>query len=251
MVLDTGATRHVLADWAAREAGVATQASKVDLADHTGKRLPVLEADASALRISGWGQLARSPSLLVGSLPDALRRLGIAGIVAPQLLGGDGAVVLDMPKGEMIAMSRDAARDAYATAGKELARAGALRTCVTTGGGTLFVARAQVGGQPAELQLDTGAADSDLKEGSPPARRLAGRAVSGEKIHTAAGTFVARKLAGVRVVVGEVAVDTDVMLAPAEPRPTCPRDGFLGMDVLHDTVVVLAAEKSFVRWMPR
>src|SRR5262245_1229468 len=118
MVLDTGATRHVLADWVVREARVVTRASSVETADHTGKRIEVLEADPSALAIDGWAELPAAPALLVSSLPPQLRSLGVVGILSPQLLAAEGsAVVLDLPRREMAAMQTDRAIATYASAG--------------------------------------------------------------------------------------------------------------------------------------
>ncbi|MEJ7734005.1 MAG: hypothetical protein WKG00_33020 [Polyangiaceae bacterium] len=72
--------------------------------DRTGRPMSVLETDSAALRLIGWGALpARSP-LLVGALPEPLRRLGIAGVVAPGLCGAANALVLDMPRAHVRAL---------------------------------------------------------------------------------------------------------------------------------------------------
>jgi predicted aspartyl protease len=250
MIVDTGATRHVVADWLVREAGLPTRASNSAVSDHTGKALAVLETDSAAMRLAGWGALPAASPLLVGALPEPLRRLGIAGVVAPGLCGASGALVLDMPGRAMIDTSFEKASTRWGRAGKALSGPENMRGCLTPAGGALYVVEAEVGGVRADLEIDTGAADSDLKDASAAGRALLPRAVAGEKTWTASGSFTSRILPSTAIRAGEVEVRTNVVIAPDHSGAGCRRDGFLGMDVLGHSVIVLAGERTFVRWMP-
>jgi predicted aspartyl protease len=249
MILDTGATRHVVADWLVREAGLPTRASNSAVSDHTGKAMSVLETDSAALRLAGWGAVPASSALLVGALPEPLRRLGIAGVVAPALCGAADALVLDMPARAMIETSLEKATARWGRAGKALSGPDSMRGCLTPAGGALYVVEAEVGGVRADLEIDTGAADSDLKDTSAAGRALSPRAVAGEQTWTAGGSFTSRILRATTIRAGEVEMRTDVVIAP-DGGAGCRRDGFLGMDVLGKSVIVLAGERTFVRWMP-
>ena len=233
MVLDTGATRTVLGGWVVREAAVATRRSETLVADHTGRRVPVVEAIDPKLVIRGWGPTAveSGTGVLVAELPDVLERLGIGGLISPQRLPAGGeAVVVNLAGRELIAMEREEASRRYGGRGRALAARGAVHVCAASGSeAPLFVVDAGVGGQPALLELNTGAADSDLKDTSAAGKALATRALAGERTVTASGSFLSRTLGTLRLTAGEVDTAAEVLLVQDTPRPTCQRDGFLGM----------------------
>ena len=250
MVLDTGATRTVVADWLAREASVSTRLSETLVADHTGRRMPVLEAVDPRLVMGQWGPALEGggPGVLVAQLPDALRNLGIGGLLPPQLLGRPGeAIVVDLAERRLHAMSGAEAAQRFGARGRALAAPGAVRACGSAPDAPLFAVDATVADRPARLELNTGAADTDLKDTSSPGQALAGRATRGERTVTASGSFVSRTLGAVKLTIGEVETTSEILLVPDSGRPTCPRDGFLGMSALRACVLVLDGARSFVR----
>jgi Aspartyl protease len=69
MLLDTGSTTHVIAEWLARELRLEVKESHVDeTTDHEGRRVPVYRTDNVQVSIEGWGSLFQS-AFLVSALP--------------------------------------------------------------------------------------------------------------------------------------------------------------------------------------
>jgi hypothetical protein len=249
VVIDTGATRTVIADWLALQASIDIRRSETRVADHTGQPVAVVEAVDPRLVISGWGPVTGGPAVLVAQFPDVLQRLGIGGLLAPQLLARSGeAIVIDLPRRELAAIPSAGALGRYGSRGVALVAPGAASLCQASGQeAPLFVVPATVAGRSALLELNTGAADSDIEDGSEPGRALASGARAGERTFTASGSFGSRTLGPVALVVGAFQTTSEVLLVPDNGTSSCRRDGFLGMSALRDCVLVLDGPKTFVR----
>ena len=248
MLVDTGATSHVIAGWLARRAHLDVQNFGDVGTDHAGHAIVTSRAARPRLAFDGWGLLPDSP-ILVTEVPEAVARLGIGAFISPQELGGAGAVVLDLVHGEMRTESSDNAAAAVGNVGANLFVA--PHTCSDEGSPITrlaYVASATIEGTHVALLLDTGAHHTDLLASTAAGKRFLGRSVpSHAQVYAASGKIVTRTLHAVRLKVGEYAVVTDVDLIPGEPDAACPRDGVVAMDVLRSCVVVLDHASAYGR----
>lgn len=250
LIVDTGASHHVLARWLADELALPLSTAGDVAVDHAGRPLAVSRLEDASLALSGWGRVEVS-ALLVVRMPDVLQRIGIGGIVAPQELAGPGrAVVLDLREGRMTEAPRDeAARTLRARFGEaaivELARCGGPNQ------GSELTARASVEGIDVTLKIDSGASQSSLFAVSPAGKRLSRRATGDRSAYAASGRHTVPVLSGARLRMAGFDAAADIDLLPGERRATCPSDGFAGMDVLRTCVLVLAEDGGVAACAPR
>ncbi|WP_437984232.1 retropepsin-like aspartic protease [Sorangium sp. So ce117] len=250
MIVDTGASHHVLARWLADELALPLSTAGDVAVDHAGRPLAVSRLEDASLALSGWGRVEVS-ALLVVRMPDVLQRIGIGGVVAPQELAGPGrAVVLDLREGRMTEAPRDeAARALRARFGEaaivELARCGGPNQ------GSELTARASVEGIDVTLKIDSGASQSSLFAVSPAGKRLSRRATGNRSAYAASGRHTVPVLSGARLRMAGFDAAAEFDLLPGERRATCPSDGFAGMDVLRACVLVLAEDGGLAACAPR
>nr|WP_231864664.1 retropepsin-like aspartic protease [Sorangium cellulosum] len=250
LIVDTGASHHVLARWLADELALPLSTAGDVAVDNTGRPLAVSRLENASLALSGWGRVEVS-ALLVVRMPDVLQRIGIGGIVAPQELAGPGrAVVLDLREGRMTEAPRDeAARALRARFGEaaivELARCGGPNQ------GSELTARASVEGIDVTLKIDSGASQSSLFAVSPAGKRLSRRATGARSAYAASGRHTVPVLSGARLRMAGFDAAAELDLLPGERRATCPSDGFAGMDVLRTCVLVLAEDGGVAACAPR
>ncbi|MDC0680667.1 retropepsin-like aspartic protease [Sorangium atrum] len=250
LIVDTGASHHVLARWLADELALPLSTAGDVAVDHAGRPLAVSRLENASLALSGWGRVEVS-ALLVVRMPDVLQRIGIGGILAPQELAGPGrAVVLDLREGRMTEAPRDeAARTLRARFGEaaivELARCGGPNQ------GSGLTARASVEGIDVTLKIDSGASQSSLFAVSPAGKRLSRRATGDRSAYAASGRHTVPVLSGARLRMAGFDAAADIDLLPGERQATCPSDGFAGMDVLRTCVLVLAEDGGVAACAPR
>lgn len=250
MIVDTGASHHVIADWVAKEISLPVSTSGDRAVDHAGRVRTVARAENAKLSISGWGALDL-PFVLVLSMPGALKPLGIGGVLAPHLLAEPGrATLLDLRGGVMIEEPEDEALKHETESGGAKAFPSA-RVCGGATEGVLLVVQAAAFGEPAWLKLDTGATSSSLYEKSAAGKRALAKVSGGRKDYGAAGSFTSRSVPEAKLNVGEFEASVDLAIEAGEPSPGCPTDGFLGMDVLRSCVIVLRGDKTSARCVPR
>ncbi|WP_437508930.1 retropepsin-like aspartic protease [Sorangium sp. So ce1099] len=250
LIVDTGASHHVLARWLADELALPLSTAGDVAVDHAGRPLAVSRLENAVLALSGWGRV-EVPTLLVVPMPDVLQRIGIGGVVSPQELARPGhAVVLDLREGRMTEAPRDeAARALRARFGEaavvELARCGGPNQ------GSELTARASVEGIPVALKIDSGASQSSLFAVSPAGKRLSRRATGDRSAYAASGRHTVPVLSGARLRMAGFDAAADIDLLPGDRRATCPSDGFAGMDVLRTCVLVLAEDGGVAACAPR
>jgi len=246
MIVDTGASHHVVADWVAKEVALPVSTSGDRAVDHAGRVRTVSRAENVKLSISGWGAMD-VPLVLVLSLPGGLRHLGIGGVLAPHLLAEPGhATLLDLRGGAMVdeAEAEAAKHEVESGGAKAISSA---RVCGGATEGVVLVVQAAAFGEPAWLKLDSGATASSLFEGSAAGKRALAQAAGARKDYGASGSFTSRAVPGARVMVGEFEAAVDLAVEAGAPAPSCPSDGFLGMDVLRSCVLVLRGDRTSAR----
>ncbi|WP_437623669.1 retropepsin-like aspartic protease [Sorangium sp. So ce1151] len=250
LLVDTGASHHVLARWLADELALPLSTAGDVAVDHAGRPLAVSRLENAMLALSGWGRV-EVPTLLVVPMPDVLQRIGIGGVVAPQELARPGrAVVLDLREGRMTEAPRDAAARALRARFGEAAVV-ELGRCGGPNQGSELTARASVEGIPVTLKIDSGASQSSLFAVSPAGKRLSRRATSDRSAYAASGRHTVPVLSGARLRMAGFDAAADIDLLPGERRAACPSDGFAGMDVLRTCVLVLAEDGGVAACAPR
>ena len=243
LLVDTGATHHVVAAWLAAEiAAPVTTAGDVGV-DHAGKRVQVSRLEGTGLSLSGWGPVD-APGLLVIPVPDALRRAGIGGVLSPQSLAAGGrAIVLDLRAGAMTEAPLDEAlRRLAAVQGAALPVE--LGACAEPRSGRELTAPATIDGIPVTLKVDTGATQSSLFVATAVRKRLAAGASKTRSAYAASGKHAVAVREGATLALGSFTTSIDIDIIPSAPRQGCPTDGFVGMDVLRGCVLVLAEGRS-------
>jgi hypothetical protein len=246
MIVDTGASHHVVADWLAKETALPVSIAGDRAVDHAGRAQSVGRAEKVKLSISGWDTI-NVPTILVLSMPPQLRHLGIGGVLAPHLLASPGhATLLDLRGGSMVEEAEEEALRHESESGGARAISGA-RVCGGATEGAVLVVQAAAFGEPAWLKLDSGATNSSLFEGSAAGKRALAKVNGARKEYGASGAFTSRSVPGARVMVGEFEAAVELGLEAGAPTAGCPSDGFLGMDVLRSCVVVLRGDQTSAR----
>jgi hypothetical protein len=251
MLVDTGANSHVIASWVARKAGLPMRRLGEVGIDHAGHPVTEYSVERPRFVIDDWGPIA-APAMLVTDVAEPFARIGIGAFVSPQWLADeDGAVVLDLPAGEMrIARWDEASRALDLHAGLEIAASGA-RLCEDSASaikGLAFVVPAMIDGHAVDLLLDTGAHRTDLLSTSKAGRALAGRAKpSREQMYAISGLVRTSIVRGAQVRIGDWSMTTDIDLVPGAADPMCPHDGVVAMDALESCTLLLAHKKIRAR----
>jgi predicted aspartyl protease len=243
MLVDTGASSHVIASWVARKLQMPLRALGDVGRDHAGHSVSAYAVDHPNISIDGWGPLADA-SLLVADVPEAIAGMGIGAFVSPQWLAGDAeGIVLDFGAREMrSALWDDAVRELGHRGGLAIAPDGG-RLCENRGSlvkGLSFVLPASVDGRNVNLLLDTGAQRTDLLTTSPAGELLVRRSSpSPEQMYAASGLVRTRLVHAAQVKLGHWTITTDIDLVPGVADMTCPRDGVVSMDALASCTLLI------------
>lgn len=237
LLVDTGAFDHLLEGWFARELQDAEASGRsAAVTDHANRRVTMDQWGAMSFAVDGWSPLGPIRPLVTPDLVAGPRALGIGGILSPQRLATGGAVVLDFPAREMVAM------DAVAAGERLAAHRSSLGTALPCG--STYVIAATVEGKDARLLVDTGASGTDLRASSPAGQALAGRSAVSRDIYAIGGAVGTRMLGDARVTMGQLSTRLDVPLVEDRARASrCPSDGVVGMDVLAECVLVIEASE--------
>ena len=243
MLVDTGANAHVIAGWMARKLGLSMKKLGDMGTDHVGKTIAAYRIDKPDMVLDEWGPLEAGP-VLATEVPEFIEKLGIGAFISPQRLVEDGdAVVFDLKKKELRAVWWDEALYSLSAKGVPLVLGDGGRACQELDGpikGLSFVVPATVEGFRTSLLVDTGAQHSDVFVGSNAGQNLAERSVANkEPMYTAAGKISARRINGAIVTAGSFTMKSDVDLIAGAADESCPRDGVLAMDVLHNCTLLL------------
>jgi len=246
LIVDTGATHHVVAGWLAREIAVGESHPAGTATDHAGDTVAVSRLEGVPLSISGYGHVDTSP-LLVLEVPDALRRRGIGGVISPQALVRPGhAVLLDFGARTLSELpAAEAARKVEARGPSS----STVRRCGNLGAGVLVVA-ATIEGTEASLELDTGSTTSSLSAGMELGQRL-GKLRQGTSTQvTASGVHEVPTVPGAHVALGSFASEVDLDLLPRAPPVRC-AEGYAGMDLLRTCALLITGEQEHLWCAPR
>ena len=240
LMVDTGATHHVIGSWVAAQLGKTTTTGTAGL-DHAGKSLSLSQMVGAEIVVSGWGALGVN-TVLVATLPPVLQAQGVGGVLSPLAMRSEGrAVVLDMRRGTLSEMgSEDALKGLESQPGEGFS--GEVLDCGN--GGSLAFVKATIGGVAVEAQLDTGATNTTVRAAADVGVKLKPLAKGKNSAYAASGIFTVPSVETASVQVGGVTVETSVDLVSRDPRTPCTNDAHIGMDVLRRCTIVMA-EKTF------
>ena len=242
MLLDTGATTHVLDSSFVREAHLATHASPNDVAlDHEGKQIALTRAEGFAVTMEGWGNLGIA-SILVSDLPPVLAENGVAGILSPQLLVEAPDVAIVDLKNRSIEVADVATALKRLATGCSLTAEQPAQACVHKDG-PLFMVGGSVKDTANAWALDTGAIHTDVNASSPASGRVVAASEPGTEAAIVLGgeTIVPRVAKGLSIVAGECTFRTDVDAIKGAGSRYCSYGGVLGIDVLRNCTLAMNA----------
>lgn len=248
MVVDTGSTHHVLADWLVRKLALTSRPSVSTGQGHMGDQVQVRNVDLKELDIEGWGAVP-TPALISIQLPSVYEKLGVGGVLSPQLLGEAGAAVqISFPQGEMrlVPAASPAEPRTQSYFGTRV-NTDVCAAAPQSGQATQYLVPLTVDGRSVRLLLDTGAPETDLREADSVVRDIArGRSVTRETRTpmTSSAKVQVGELKGVVLSVGTLRQVLDLALIPGISPPDCPSQGHLGLSVLRECSLLLQ-EASF------
>ncbi len=226
-VLDSGASRPVLAQWYLAARGIHTSSSYEMGFDHAGRPLRVRMATGVQAVVQPLGRV-RETTWAVVDVPEVFRRQNIAGFLSPQTWAdARSAVVIDF-------RTQSLKTTAVENAPSRSHRGEWASAC---GGG--YVADTRVGQKSARLLVDTGSARTDLLGSVDyPTTTYA--------LQVAGGEVTAAFLGTTEVTVGGTSLTASPLVIRGQADHACPRDGALGMDVLRSCVVTFYREGARV-----
>jgi predicted aspartyl protease len=250
MIVDTGATDHVLARWVARAQAVHSVPS-APFTGGAGGAVPAERATDLAMRVEGFAKTIDSP-VFVLDLPPVFEQLGIGGILSPQRLAAAGqAVSIDFEEGALTVGPSEALRAWLGRQGTPLPL-GSNSECWDRSRpdvGWKYVLPILIEGHPTRLVLDTGASTTGLNRTSQAGRAVANRAQhDGGVSYTIEGGAPVTTARAVAFSAGQVRGHLEVDLTDSIAPPQCPtREGNLGMDFLRQCAMVLDGAEAMVR----
>jgi hypothetical protein len=239
MLLDTGASAHLLGGWFARGQKLPLAPSPRDVAvDHDGNPVVLQRTQDTEVVIEGWPPLP-DRDWLVTELPTVFEERDVAGILSPQLLVGHGlSIVLDLRHGEL---RREPAgeerRDGDALPGGCSLAQAPVRRCTgqgpDNGSGPVYAIEADVEGRASVLVVDTGSTSSDLLSGSDASAALEARVTDvGRGAFTLSESAASKTVTGVHLRIGECSWSARMDLVRGTSAESCAHDGNIGMDLL-------------------
>ena len=234
MLVDSGASAHVITQDVAHRLEVASKASGVSFLDAAGRRQSARTTDASQIAIEGWGKLSSGPLYVVPGDGGHMSTIsGIAGLLSPQTLDPSHTIVFDLSREEIHTVDGDQAADPFMFGPQDL---GVTKAC-----GNIYFLSAIIEGEPVRMLVDTGA-DSTLVYGRTAAghRLRMKRTEHGGEIHAVSGPVAADLLASVRMRVGGLLQTRDMTIIEA-PGDGCGGEGILGLDVLRNCTLVFGS----------
>jgi len=240
LIVDTGAQVSVIDAKLAAEANLALLRGAGEARDPSGNGVPMMKTDTPVIAVDGLGPLPNRMTAIV-ELPEPFRRIGIGGILSPQMLAGEHQVVLDLPRHEL-------RLDDPAAASKVSERVfdvGAIQVCRYADGGfgaASLIAEASIDGVPVRIELDTGASNTFVVADSAVGRKLAER-TDGErkKSLTAAGEVETARFESVAAKLGEFDITGPLMMMPGKRAGACGYEGRIGIDRLRTCTLVIGA----------
>jgi hypothetical protein len=230
LIVDTGASDHVLTKACADAAHVAVSAAPVDGRDHAGETFSAARLAPFDVAVAGHAVHIDDGYVIDG--PPPFQPLGIGGFLSPQKLFADGFVVLDFPASRLVVVDTAASATAWLaanrgppTAIKAAYASGKPFVSVTVGDATVL-AEVDTGGSTTEIATTTTARAGETA--------CTGIGVSGKCVE--GGTSSSQ----VAVVFAQRTFTLPVTIVESiDHAPDLDEGALLGMDVLRSCAIAL------------
>lgn len=249
IVIDTGAAIHTFAAWFVDKADLVPDTSLSDTVsgrDAAGERLPlrfVHGVDATLDGRTPW----RIATTAVADFPPDFERARVAGLLSPQLLAGDGEmVVFDLRVPELRVEPEERVLSAV-----QANRGAALEPCGTAQApvpNLLFAAPVTIADRTVRMLVDSGAEHTQLATDATAAVGLPRDAVH-EQVGVGGVREQVAVAAAIQVSVGGTTQTLDVAIGGS--RSACGGEGLLGIDYLRQCRLSMSASRGSVECGPR
>lgn len=234
-IVDTGATRNVLADWYTKAANLSTSAMKDSKVN--GSVVPRMVHHVHG-RWSG-GQRFTLTGTMVVPFPPYFESHHIGGLISPHFLAPAGtAAVLDLKVPSLRFEPFERARSALQKANASEVLPPAAPACHSELADPMYLVPVSAAGVTDLMMLDTGATKTILSEDSNIARAVGTSSEPGPRTQGLAGDIGAQHMVrDVQLLRG----GRVVALIPSVAKPSwpCKAQGLLGMDALRSCVMIL------------
>jgi hypothetical protein len=240
LILDTGASDHLLTLDVCEAANLATEPSEPGT-DSTGSAVPSWQARDVTITI-GAMKLGVDEIIAIET-PAPFRRAGFGGTLSPQRLRPDTYAILDLTEGGAVTLLRVDDLDAWLANSYPGRRA--LQLPAVESEGTVLVEAAIDAFPPVVTMLDTGAKMTYAAQAAVPGlaeggvRRSTGHGVGGTESFGVDVPGRVLRVGGLELPVDLVVAEHDLGI------PGC----VVGMDVLRGTVLAVGPPGSPVRWL--
>lgn len=237
LLLDTGASQHVVVTDTAHALGVRTEPFEGAAEDGHGAAVAIRRAESGALTLPGYA----APVLFAIDAPPLARR-ALAGVLSPQLLvDGDRVVVLDLRRGRI-------ARPPLSRLPGWARRTDARRCAAgrTPAEGWRYVIEVGVGGGRLPMLLDTGSTGTVIEAEAATSAGLDAGGAAVVSASAASRVRLRRSRTDLSFAGTNVTVDAGVG-ERGTPGRQCGARGVLGYDALRRCVLVLRRDGAAVR----
>lgn len=245
LVVDTGANGHLIVAGLAWYLGLRLPEGSTTVQGAHGEQIGVGSVADVPYAVPRWPAVGAT-SFLIADMPVRSRLMGF---LSPQLLVGDGAAVIDLPRGTMEPVPRSALDVAAARPGATRARP----VCARASGVAIFDIDVDVEGHRVPMTLDTGSGTTTVFGQTDVGRALMPRA-SGPAEASAAldGVEKTSTVPDAKLTVAGIDARIAVSVIDRPPathcsgRPDIPRDsiGALGIDFLRRCVITIASNDA-------
>ena len=237
LLVDSGASAHVITGDVARKLELASQASSTQFFDAGGRRQGARRTDAAQVTIDRWGRLPSGPLFIVpGDEANGAATTGISGLLSPQSLDPKHTIVVDLQREEMRTVDDEMAADPFVFGAHDL---GDTKPC-----GNLYYITALIESEPVRVLVDTGADSTIIYGRTAAGHRLRLRRMQmNDKVHGVAGAIEADVLQDVRFRLGGLNQTRNITIIEA-PGDGCGGEGILGLDVLRNCALIFGSGPS-------
>jgi predicted aspartyl protease len=235
LLVDSGASAHVITGDVARKLELASQATSNQFFDAGGRKQAARRTDAAQVTIDRWGRLPSGPLFIVpGDEANGAATTGISGLLSPQSLDPRHTIVLDLQREELRTVDDEMAADPFVFGAHDL---GDTRPC-----GNLYYITALIEGEPVRVLVDTGADSTIIYGRTAAGHRLRLRRMqnNNDQVHGVAGAIAADVLLDVRFRLGGLNQTRNITIIEA-PGDGCGGEGILGLDVLRNCALIFGS----------
>jgi hypothetical protein len=237
MIVDTGASETVLAQWLVEDAKIPVSASAEKGTDSGGAQFQASQAQVRSYAVGS--KAVTVPFLYVVPAPPQFKQFGIGGILSPQSVFSGTDVLID-PARIQILLGAEASA---AVANKKPAATLAIRPC-SKEMDNKYVVSASLNGVAGSFYLDTGGRRSAATAAF--GARLGRIAGQKDERSGAASTRTVERLSGITLKLDLMETTIDLDLEPG--GVSCPTaDGKIGNDILKQYAILLPAARNEVR----